>query len=209
MKILRASLPIWLGVIAGTIVILALFFKQPTGIGTTANWFMQWNVILASFALTLGAGNVLRVHGNRIRLKSSNWGYSWVTVIGLTSYLLLGVIAGRTNTAYSWVFDNAYTPLSATVFSINAFYLSSACYRAFRARNGHAALLLISGVIVMLGSVGIGYAIWPGFTEIKTWIMNIPNSSAMRGMNIGAALGIMGVSLRVVMGLERGHLGGE
>jgi hypothetical protein len=39
--------------------------------------------------------------------------------------------------------------------------------------------------------------------------MNFPNSAAMRGMNIGAALGIMGVSLRVIMGLERGHLGGE
>lgn len=209
MKLLRTSLPIWLGVLAGTVVVLALFFKEPKGIGTVAQWFMEWRTILASFALSLGAGNVLRIHSNRIRLKSRDWMFSYVTVIGLLFYLILGIAAGRTNTIYSWVFDNAYTPLSATVFSLNAFFLSSACYRAFRARNGHAAVLLIAGVIVMLGSVGIGYAVSPMFSEAKTWIMNIPNSSAMRAMNIGAALGIIGVSLRVIMGLERGHLGGE
>jgi hypothetical protein len=208
-KFVRSSLPIWLGVVGGATVLLALFFKEPASIALLSKWFLEWRVILSSFALTLGAGNLLRVHANRIRLKSRDWMFSYITVIAVIGYTALGVIAKRTNPTYSFIFDNAYTPLSATVFSINAFYISSACYRAFRARNYHAAVLLISGVIVMLGSVGIGYAIWPGFNSITQWILNIPNSAAMRGMNIGAALGIMGVSLRVIMGLERGHLGGE
>ncbi len=209
MKIMRTSLPIWLGVLGGLTVLFAYFLKQPAGLGSTAQWFMEWRVILANFALTLGAGNVLRIHSNRVRMKSGQWMYSVVTVAAVVGYTALGILFGRTHAVYSWIFDNAYNPLSATVFSINAFYLSSACYRAFRARNAQAALLLISGVIVMLGSVGIGYAIWPGFNTMTQWIMNFPNSAAMRGMNIGAALGIMGVSLRVVLGLERGHLGGE
>lgn len=209
MKFIRSSLPIWLGVLGGVVVVAGLFVKSPASVGRTAQWFMEWRVILASFALTLGAGNVLRVHSNRVRLRTREWQYSVVTAIAVVGYTALGIFFGRTNQTYSWIFDNAYTPLSATVFSINAFYLSSACFRAFRARNLQAALLLITGVVVMLGSVGIGYAIWPGFNTITQWIMNYPNSAAMRGMNIGAALGIMGVSLRVIIGLERGHLGGE
>jgi hypothetical protein len=195
--------------VGGAAVLLALFLKVPTQVGLLSKWFLEWRVILASFALTLGAGNLLRIHANRIRLKGRDWMFSYVTVIALLGYVALGVIGTRTHPTYSFIFDNAYSPLSATVFSINAFYISSACYRAFRARNGHAALLLVTGVIVMLGSVGIGYAIWPGFSTITQWIMNYPNSAAMRGMNIAAALGIIGVSLRVILGLERGHLGGE
>ncbi|MDP2873575.1 MAG: hypothetical protein Q8P31_13715 [Bacillota bacterium] len=209
MKILRSSVPIWLGVFGGSIVLLAMFIKIPVHVGLWSKWFLEWRVILASFALTLGAGNLLRIHANRIRMKREAWMYSYVTIVALIGYTVLGILFKRTHPVYSFIFDNAYSPLSATVFSINAFYISSACYRAFRARNGHAAVLLLSGVIVMLGSVGIGYAIWPGFNTMTQWIMNYPNSAAMRGMNIGAALGIIGVSLRVIFGLERGHLGGE
>ena len=142
-------------------------------------------------------------------MKAKSYGYSYVLLVALVGYFLLGVFFKRTNAVYSFIFDNAYQPISATVFSMNAFYISTACYRAFRARNLQAAVLLIAGIVVMLGKVGIGYAIWPGFAKITDWIMNIPNSAAMRAVNIGAALGVLGVGLRVILGLERGHLGGE
>lgn len=208
MKFVRMSLPIWLGVFGGAVVLLAMFFSPPL-LQSLSKWFLEWRVILAAFALCLGAGNLLRVHSNQIRLKTKGYGYSYVLLVALVGYFLTGVLFKRTNPVYAFIFDNAYNPLSATVFSLNAFYISTACYRAFRARNLQAGVLLIAGVIVMLGKVGIGYAIWPGFATITDWIMNIPNSAAMRGVNIGAALGMLGVSMRVILGLERGHLGGE
>jgi len=207
-KFVRTSLPIYLGVLGGLTIVLAKFFS-PAPIQTLSNWFMQWRVILSAFALSLGAGNLLRIHSNRIRTKTKAHGYSYVLLVCLIGYFLIGVLFKRTNAVYAYIFDWVYNPLSATVFSLNAFYISTACYRAFRARNLQAAVLLIAGVVVMLGKVGIGYAMWPGFAAVTDWIMNIPNSAAMRGVNIGAALGVLGVSLRVVLGLERGHLGGE
>jgi len=38
--------------------------------------------------------------------------------------------------------------------------------------------------------------------------MRVVNVSGTRGIIIGAALGAMGISLRVIFGLERGHLSG-
>lgn len=206
MKFVRASLPIYLGVIGGAIVLISKFFPA---VVDTAQMLKEWRVILAAFALTLGAGNLLRVHLNRIRMRRKETFFSYILILFLTAYFLLGVFFKRTHPVYSFVFDHAYQPLSATVFSINAFFISTACYRAFRARNLHAAVLLIAGVIVMLGKVGIGSAMWSGFAPVTDWIMNIPNSAAMRGINMAAALGALGVSLRVILGLERGHLGGE
>jgi len=208
MKFVRSSLPIYLGVVGGAVVLLA-YFLTPKLLQDLSKWFGEWRMTLAAFALTLGAGNLLRIHANRIRLKRESFAFSYVLIFFLIGYIVLGTFWGRTHPLYSYIFDNAYQPLSATVFSINAFYISTACYRAFRARNLQAAVLLIAGVVVMLGKVGIGYAIWPGFATVTDWIMNVPNSAAMRGINMAAALGALGVSLRVILGLERGHLGGE
>ncbi|WP_295182714.1 hypothetical protein, partial [uncultured Christiangramia sp.] len=48
---------------------------------------------------------------------------------------------------FYWIFDYIYTPLSATMFALLAFFVASASYRAFRIRNFEATLLLISGII--------------------------------------------------------------
>jgi hypothetical protein len=100
------------------------------------------------------------------------------------------------------------------MFSMLAFFVGSASYRAFRARNLHATLLLLSGFLVMGGRVPLldrisgAFTDTPIFSNLANWIMNYPNSAGQRAILIGIALGIMSSSLRVILGIERSHVGG-
>ena len=65
---------------------------------------------------------------------------------------------------FQWMFKYIFSPLSATMFALLAFFVASASFRAFRARNLEASLLLVAGIIIMLGRVPVG-------SLISSWLI--------------------------------------
>jgi len=174
------------------------------------NWYMDWMKVVSSFALVLAVGSLWLVHWSKVTHKAPNWGYSIVTLVSLVVTAAIGFIWGiEAGTPFMWVFENLQAPLASTMFSLLAFYIASAAYKAFRARSLEATVLLIAGVIVMLGRVSIGAAITHWIPDITEWILNVPNLAAKRGINIGVGLGIVATSLKIILGIERSYLGGR
>ncbi|MFH0794302.1 MAG: hypothetical protein V2A74_09760, partial [bacterium] len=112
------------------------------------------------------------------------------------------------HTVYFFTFDQVYTPLSATIYALLAFYVASAAFRAFRAKNLHSALLLIAAIFVMIGRVPVGGVMWEGFPKIQEWIMVWPNTAGQRAILIGAGIGMIATGLRIIFGIERPYLKG-
>jgi hypothetical protein len=115
---------------------------------------------------------------------------------------------------FQWLYDYVYTPLQATMFSLLAFYMASAAFRAFRARTIEGTLLLAAAFLVMIGRTSVGYWLntkfcWLPFPAIQEWIMSVPTTAGQRAVMIGAALGVVSASLRMLLGLEQTYLGGE
>jgi len=164
-------------------------------------------------AALLGTLNLFRIHGNNIRRKRPNWVFSVYLLALLTWQIIIGIATSHTGTIYLWPYNAAYLPLDATMFSLLAFYIASAAYRAFRVRNVDAAVMLATAFIVMLGNVPIGQTIWPktaflgGFEGIKNWILRVPNAAGNRALTLGIFLGLMATQSRMLLGIEKRHLG--
>jgi uncharacterized membrane protein YidH (DUF202 family) len=113
---------------------------------------------------------------------------------------------GRVRT---WIYEYVFAPCNATMFSLLAFFVASAAFRAFRARNIESGLLLGSAILVLLGRAPVGRAIADWLPAISQWILDVPNNGSRRAIVMGAAVGAIATGLRVILGLERSHLGGD
>jgi len=179
--------------------VLLDFFVQNAFIGALKFVFVRWAIIIAAFAMILGFFNVLIVHLNKILRFKQGWFYSIFLVLTMMIVLILGLIEGPQGSLTSRIFQYVLFPLQATIFSLLAFFVASAAYRAFRLRSWESALLVITGVIVLLGQVPL----WEALTSFKEWILGVPSMASARGILLGVALGTVATGLRVLLGIDR------
>ena len=167
----------------------------------------KWFQISTAFAVLIGTVSLSQVHWRNLRRPDRRI-YSAALGIALYGTILLGLIQTGKGAQYQTWYNMTIVPLEAAILSQIAFYITAAAFRVLRIRSFEASLMLISAVFVMLYNVPIGAAIWPGFPVIGKWLMNIPNTAAMRAITMGAALGGSATAIRVFLGLERSYLGG-
>jgi hypothetical protein len=200
--------------------------------GAVGSWFE----ILEGFAFVLGGANLFAYHLGKMSARRPGWGYSAVTLAAFVTTLAAGLLklgsvapvrfpenawAGSYQSEGNvlwWLFEYLYKPLESTMFALLAFYVSSAAFRAFRAKNAEATLLLATALVVLLGRTYAGdwltsdvpeqYSALtiPGLTGI---ILTVVNTGAQRAVMIGIALGIAATSLKVLLGMDRSYLGSE
>ncbi|HNQ43401.1 MAG TPA: hypothetical protein PKI59_03190 [Candidatus Cloacimonadota bacterium] len=231
---MKRSIPLFFAFVVGFIVIFSEFIPhRPFNqiISTLENWFM----IISGFAILLGQISLIRVNTYKISHKVENWQYNLAGMISFALMLIFGlfwgmreaggifgqgegVVAWLGQKPFDYLFDYAYQPLSATMFSLLAFFIASAAYRAFIIRGFESNLLMIAAVIVIIGRTSIGtmltgwlpenLSFWhiPNFAD---FIMEYPNTAAQRAILISAGLGIIGSSLRIILGIERSYLGSD
>jgi hypothetical protein len=173
------------------------------------NGITDWAQIIYAFALIVGVFALLKYQMEKVARRRDGWPYSLITLAALITMAVLGFALGRKDGgAFMWAFNNIQAPMQASVFSLLAFFVASAAYRGFTARNTEALLLLLSASFIMFGIASVGNSI-PPFSEIANWILMNPSMAARRGIFIGIGLGTMATSLRVILGVERTYLGKE
>ncbi|MBD3258052.1 hypothetical protein GF377_06430 [candidate division GN15 bacterium] len=215
---MRREIPLIITAVVGIAFVIQYFIPH-WPFSRLNEWFSDWFSIVQACAIWLGALNLLKISLQKVAGQKEDWGYSVVIIATFLLITIPGFMSGEdfrdAGTFFTWQYDFVYTPLSSTMFAILAFFVASASYRAFRARSFEATLLLLAAFFVMLGRVPVGDALTFFMPEsfrlsnLATWIMNFPQTAGQRAIMIGIALGIVSTSLRIILGVERSHLGGD
>ncbi len=205
---MKRSLPGFLTVTSAVIIMACVFLGVAPAVGKEID---KWYILSTAVVCCIGLVNLTGVHVRNVSKRGKDWDLSILLLVLTYGMLALGLIKGVTDKTYDWVFQSTVVPLGATFYSVLAFYIVSAAYRAFRARSRDATILLGAAVIVLLGRAPLGEYILPQFGTWTKWIMDIPNTSAMRAVAFGATLGSLITGVRVLLGFDRAFVssGGE
>lgn len=230
---MKRNIPLILAFISGLVVLFSEFIPHRP-FSAIVDTLQAWFMIISGFAMLLGLISLLSLNASKISGKHKDWQYYLAGMISFAIMVLIGALWGMEDQAgilgqgsgisawlgkkpFDWMYDNAFVPLSATMFSLLAFFIASAAYRAFIIRTLESNLLMIAAVIVILGRTGFGTMLTGWLPDnLRFWhlpnladyIMQYPNSAAQRAIMISAALGIIGSGLRIILGIERSYLGG-
>jgi len=202
-----------------------------TGLSNARPNVASWAMVIGSFALLLGTSNLLQIHGKAIRKRNEGWYNSLAFYVSFFFILIVGFLKKYPVTFLSHhsaqrlqavcgdifmvLFNGFFQSLDSTMFSLIAFYIVSAAYRAFRVRSAEAALMMVTAAIIMLGLVPVGAMItswlpktgWAStfrLEQVSIWLLTWPNMAVQRAIEFGLAVGAMAMSLRVWLSLERG-----
>ncbi len=232
------TVPVLIASLVGCLMIVAYFSPLLLPWRQSAE---EWYTIVATIAMLLGGLNLCVHHLKKISDREAGWGFSAVTLaaFGITvvvGLLKIGVVPEsvkhldhtwsgqfqQEGSAFWWIYQYLFSPIVSTMFAMLAFYVASAAFRAFRAKNFEAVLLLLTALIVLIGQTKD--------REITSLFMPVPTDGSLpnvpiadltefirktfvtagqRAIMIGVALGVVATSLRLLLGLDRSYLGGD
>ena len=246
---MKRTAPLIIAGVTGFVLVASYFVPPAQGWGDAA---MEWFNILAAVAFILGGGNLIKLNLQKVAAQDPGWGYAAVTLLAFFVTVGVGLLKVGVHpseryaaavwsgdykaegSALWWLFNYALTPLNQTMFALLAFFVASAAFRAFRAKNAEAAVLLATAFLILLGRTYAGVWLTDGLPDdplalaegrqlsdfqrllsslrveyLAESVFEIVNTSGMRAILIGIALGVVATSLKVLLGVDRSYLGGE
>ena len=194
--------------------------------------------ILTTFLLGMGIYSLFRVHIRKVVKLQKDWFFSATLLVSLLLMVFFGYAdwVGRLDPAKGALLDNRdnwgliqygrdllfeglLQQMDAAMFSVIAFYILSAAYRAFRIRSVEATILLATATLLMLSLMGAVTFLWDSFirnaasgnelilnlqlTEISSWLRNTFQTASLRGIAFGVNIGALAMGLRLWLSLER------
>jgi uncharacterized membrane protein len=195
-------------VVVSLVILVDFFWANPT-LKSLATDLNNWAVVIGAFALGLGAYSLLTRHSKRILQKKESWIFSVLLLATMFLFIATGLITGSvTSDEYNFIYALMVQPLSSALYGMNAFFIASASYRAFKAKNVESGLLLVAAIFLMLKNAPIGEAIHPILPQIGSIFWDFAGATGMRAILIGIGIGTLAIGLRIIIGQEKTPLGG-
>lgn len=209
----RRTIPIGITILIVAVLCLKNFFPHPIFNYWGKN-FQTWSTLIGIISGFLGAIVFLAYHVPKISTQSHKpvqnqwiWSLSSVSIMGI--FIAVGLAFGYTSSQYQWLYGTWYRPVSGLLNAVTAFFALSAIYRSFRVRNVESLFLVIPALIILLYNAPIGVTLFPPIGPVAEYIFAVISPAAFRGFIVAASAGTLILSIRTVIGLEKGYLAME
>lgn len=201
---MRRHLPVLVAPLVGLIVLADFILEGPL-VDAVGGFLLEGALVLGAFALLLGLLNLLQVHERRVRRREPGWGQSILILLAAVGSLGLGLSAWQ-GPALEWFYRYLLFPLEASAGALLAFAAARVALRIWRVGSREGAIMLGAGLLVLLGSLPAQSGPLAALAPARDWIVAVPVLAAVRGILLGAALGIVATGLRILLAMDRPYV---
>lgn len=194
-------------IVTATGILMFIQYFVPSNFSEDVFTFLQdWVMVIGILSLPLGIWSLVKANTQKLTVPGERF-YSSVLLAGFLVMVISGLRPEwRTGGVHFALFQNVLIPIQSTIFSLLAFFIASAAYRAFRARSVLATILLLTAFIIMFRFIPLG-----PLSSANNWlvekILTVPNMAAKRAIAMGIALGATATAIKIILGIERTYMG--
>ncbi len=194
--------------VTGAIVLLD-FTRAAPGVGGLASYLVEWAAILTALALLVGLINVAFSHFARVIRRDSDWVYSVVLLLAMVVVIGVGLFGppglNLGEEPIRRLFEAVYVPLASSLLALLAFFSLSAILRTVQERNIPAIVIVSVALLILI----LGLPPVAGLPLVGTalgWFNEYVTLAGARGLLLGAAIGTLVASVRVLLGFDQPYL---
>jgi len=183
----------------------AMYFTSPQVSGV-ANELQLWNTAAATWTLFVGIITLSRRYVVSIINRRTYWPYMTYAIVLTPLWVIMGVYAGVYSDLYQTAFLSTKVTLHIAILGQLVYFLLSGSYRVLRMKSFRTALYAFFALTMVVVNSSWMLAIFPQVDKLGYWLLNNPAMAMQRTLTISGAIGGVILSMRILMGLERGSL---
>jgi hypothetical protein len=178
-----------------------------------AGYLTNWANITLTFALALGIVQLTMLRGRWLmnpKETPRRRGLSALFLAEMWIITIVGITLTTRSAIFSWISTQIYATITSATNGLIGVYITLACYRTLKVlRRWDVALF--SGIVfmdVVANTPLVSYVIGYGWFSVSQWFYFWPADAGGKALAIIAAVGMISVGIRGMLGMERGILGG-
>ena len=193
---------ILVGAISG-LVSYYLVSPEATAINTE---LVLWNSAASSWTLFVGIITLSRRYIVNIIKRAQYWPYMTYAVVIIPLWVILGLSTGIYSDMYQTAFMSTKITLHIAILGQLVFFLISGMYRVLRLKSFRTTVYAVLALTMLVCNASWMLSIFPQVDAFGYWLLNNPSMAIERTLTIAGGFGGAILSLRILMGLEKGSL---
>jgi len=204
----QRQIPLILLSIVSFLMTVAYYLNIPA-LSDVKSGLSLWTVNITNIVYIYGVTTLLLYHINRVRRPDQRVPFrrSLIFILLFVFFGALGLLlpGGFADPDYSYTYTNLVGAVGIAFGAISALYAFPAVLRLMRrVRTIEGIVFVILSFVYSLRNITSWTASFPVFVDIATWLQLVPVAGAMRGAYIAAAVGLVIICIRAIIGREPG-----
>jgi hypothetical protein len=138
--------------------------------------------------------------------REKYWLYQLYGMILIISWIIFGVFSGLYSNTYQVAYLSTKITLHIAILGQLVFFMISGAYRVFRIRTIRSTYFALLAVIVTLLFNPWISVPFPLADKLVFWLLENPAMAGYRALLISGAIGGVVLSIRLLLGVEKGAL---